>query len=79
MNRRLVMTPTEACKAITDLCAYEYLKGKRKININRVWELANAGLPENGPVDTHTVPIFYNGNNTDTTTNTDNVLSGVIG
>ena len=77
MNRRLVMTPAEACKAITDLCAYEYLKGKRKININRVWELAYAGLPENAPPDTHSIPIYYGG--TDTTANTDNVPNGVIG
>ena len=75
------MTPAEACQAIYDLCSHEYQKGKRKININQVWDIAYAGLPENGPVDTYTVPVMFgNHTGTDTTANTDNrPLSGVIG
>lgn len=80
-NKRLVLTPAEACEAICKLCTSEYKKGKRKVNINKVWDLAYAGLPENGPVDTHTIPVMFgNHTGTDTTVNTDNrPLSGIIG
>ena len=75
------MTPFEAVEILNKICYDEYNKGKRKININRVWEIVDAALPENSPVDTHTVPaLFGNHTGTDTTTNTDNrPLSGVIG
>ena len=42
----------KALMAIRDLCAYEYLKGKRKININKVADIANAGLLPDEPEDT---------------------------
>ena len=42
----------KALKAIRDLCAYEYLKGKRKININKIADIANAGLLPDEPADT---------------------------
>ena len=83
-NSRLTLTPSEAVKLLNKICYDEYQKGKRKININRVWEIVDAALPKNAPMDTHSVPEYNGGyvfNDTDTSTNTDNhyMPSGVIG
>jgi hypothetical protein len=38
-NSRLTLTPFEAVKLLNKICYDEYQRGKRKININRVWEI----------------------------------------
>lgn len=36
--------PGVALDMICTLCEEEYSKGKRKININRIWDIADRGL-----------------------------------
>lgn len=57
-NTKSKITPVQALKELNDLLSWEYLKGKRKININRVWEIVDAGLPENSSVSTKTIPTL---------------------
>lgn len=57
-NTKFKLSPVEALKYLNELCYDEYNKGKRKININRVWEIVDAGLPENCSVSTQTIPTL---------------------
>ena len=68
-------TPMGALKAICDILQSEYSKGKRKVNINRIWNIADSGLnyeydtssvSENVEVSTETVclpPFDYRRDN----------------
>ena len=48
------IAPKEALKMICDICQREYSKGKRKININTIWNIADEGLMFE--YDTNTIP-----------------------
>lgn len=48
------IAPKEALKLICDICQREYSKGKRKININEIWNIADEGLMFE--YDTNTIP-----------------------
>lgn len=43
MNRPYY-TPKQALDLICKLCEESYSKGKRKININQIWNIADQGL-----------------------------------
>lgn len=53
-NRNNRYTPKQALQKICDICEEEYGKGKRKININLIWNIADDGL--NYQYDTSTKP-----------------------
>ena len=79
-NTKPRMTPAQALKELNDLLAWEYLKGKRKININKVWEIVEAGLPENYTGETTTpVQAVFSNNRSDDSTATRFPNSGPIG
>lgn len=79
-NTKPRITPAQALKELNDLLAWEYLKGKRKININKVWEIVEAGLPVDYPVDTTTHrQVIYSDNKSEDSTATRFPNSGVIG
>ncbi len=54
MGNGYSIPPREALKMICDICQTEYSKGKRKININKIWNIADEGLMFE--YDTNTVP-----------------------
>lgn len=68
-NTKFKLSPVEALKYLNELCYDEYNRGKRKININRVWEIVDAGLPENSAVSTKTIPTL-SGNYAESETST---------
>lgn len=82
-NTKSKITPVQALKELNDLLAWEYLKGKRKININKVWEIVEAGLPENytGEATTPKQSVFSNNRSDDSTATRypNSGLGGVIG
>ena len=84
-NKRVSLSPIDALKQLKSICESNYLKGKRKLNINVVWEIVEAGLTQVNDTDTHTVPkkvVYsnYGGPVTDTTTTKfPNSSGGVIG
>lgn len=79
-NTKFKLSPVEALEYLNELCYDEYNKGKRKININRVWEIVDAGLPENytGETTTPKQSVFSN-NRSDDSTATRFPNSGPIG
>lgn len=82
-NTKPKMTPAQALKELNDLLAWEYLKGKRKININKVWEIVEAGLSDNYTEETTTPKqSVFSDNRSDDSTATrfpNSGLGGVIG
>lgn len=82
-NTKSKITPVQALKELNDLLAWEYLKGKRKININRVCKIVEAGLPVDYYVDTRAIqPVFISDNSSEDSTDTrfpNSGSRGVIG
>ena len=68
-NTKFKLSPVEALKYLNELCYDEYNRGKRKININRVWEIVDAGLPDNYTEETTTPKqsVFSNNRSDDST------------
>ena len=56
-NKQTSLSPTKALNKLKDICEYNYLKGKRKLNINVVWEIVEAGLAYTNDTSTHTIEI----------------------
>lgn len=44
MGNSYGIPPKEALRMICEICQNEYSKGKRKININKIWNIADEGL-----------------------------------
>jgi hypothetical protein len=68
-NTKFKLSPIEALKYLNNLCYDEYNKGKRKININKVWNIVDAGLSENytGGTTTPVQSVFSNNRSDDST------------
>ena len=53
-NKKPSLSPTDALDLICKICQSEYNKGKRKININKIWNIAYMGLVDNSDTSTKT-------------------------
>jgi hypothetical protein len=59
MNNSYGLEPRQALKYICEICQNEYSKGKRKININVIWNIADEGLMFEYDTSTHPNPNGY--------------------
>lgn len=60
------MPPGVALGMICTLCEKEYSKGKRKININRIWNIADEGLHYGNTCNTKTISAPVSETSTET-------------
>ena len=53
--------PRRALEIICEICQQEYAKGKRRININEIWNIADEGLMFEYDTSTRPSPNGYKG------------------
>lgn len=61
--------PKAALDMICTICEKEYSKGKRKININRIWDIADRGRCysyDTRACSTQTIPVAVSETSTET-------------